>query len=151
MRTVQVELVEVDAENWYACCLLEVSEEQKSYMVSNAVSIAQTKFEPTLQALSIIADGQQVGFCMYNTRKEELDGYWIYRIMVDKKYQGKGIGKAATQLLLAKMAELPDARKIVVGYHPENRGAHQLYASVGFSDEGHKFGQEMAVIKYIAQ
>jgi len=150
MGTDRVELVEVNADNWYTCCLLEVAEEQKEFMVPNAVSIAQTKFEPSLKALAITVENKIVGFCMYNTRQEELDGYWIYRIMVDKKYQGQGIGSAATKLLLAEMAALPQTKKIVVGYHPENKGAHHLYASLGFRDEGHRFGQEMAVIYYIA-
>lgn len=144
--TDQVELVELHAQNWYECCELEVSEEQKQYMVPNAVSIAQSKFEPTLKTYGISFSGKLVGFVMYNTVPEELDGYWIYRIMVDKQYQGQGIGKAAAAHMIAQMAALPDAKKIVVGYRPENEGAHRLYASLGFRDEGNRFGEEMAVI-----
>lgn len=40
-------------------------------------------------------------------------------------------------------------KRIVVGYHPENMNAHKLYASLGFIDNGHRFGKEMAVIKTI--
>lgn len=92
-----------------------------------------------------------VGFLMYNSVQEELDGYWIYRIMVDKEFQGKGIGKAATKLMIAEMAKLPNARKIIVGYHPNNMGAHNLYSSLGFIDNGNRFGKEMAVIKIVNQ
>lgn len=86
---------------------------------------------------------------MYNSVPEELDGYWVYRIMVDKQFQGKGIGKAATKLMMSEMAISLNAKKIVVGYHPNNLGAHNLYASLGFIDNGDRFGKEMAVIKYI--
>lgn len=41
-----VQIVELNAENWYDCCELEVSPEQKKFMESNAISIAQSKFEP---------------------------------------------------------------------------------------------------------
>lgn len=41
-------------------------------------------------------------------------------LMVDEEYQGKDIGKAATKLMISEMAKLPNAKKIVVGYHPEN-------------------------------
>ncbi|QPC45569.1 GNAT family N-acetyltransferase [Mangrovibacillus cuniculi] len=144
-----VKLVEVTTENWYECCNLALLPDQQVYMEPNAISIAQSKFEPTLQPFAIYADEKVVGFLMYNTVPEELDGYWVYRIMVDKDYQGKGIGKAATKLMISEIAKLPNAKKIVVGYHPENLGAHHLYASLGFVDQGDRFGREMAVIKYI--
>jgi diamine N-acetyltransferase len=149
MRTDNVKLVELNAENWYDCCELEVSTEQAEYIESNAISIAQSKFEPTLKPYAIYFEEKVVGFLMYNSVQEELDGYWVYRIMVDKEFQGKGVGKTATKLMISEMATLPDAKKIVVGYHPENLGAHNLYASLGFVDNGDRFGKEMAVIKYI--
>jgi diamine N-acetyltransferase len=40
-----VKIVELNAENWYECCELEVSTEQKEYMEPNAISIAQSKYE----------------------------------------------------------------------------------------------------------
>ena len=144
-----VRIVELNAENWYDCCELEVSPEQKKFMESNAISIAQSKFEPTLKPYAIYDNEKVVGFLMYNSVQEELDGYWIYRIMVDKTFQGNGIGKVATALMLSEMAKLPNVKKIIVGYHPENLEAHHLYTSLGFMDEGVRFGKEMAVIKIV--
>ncbi len=142
-----VRIEEVNAENWYDCCLLEISKEQRNYIEPNAVSIAQSKFETTLKPYAIYFEDKVVGFLMFNAAKEELDGYWIYRIMIDKHFQGKGIGKAATKLMMLEIAKLPEADKVVVGYHPENKDAHHLYASLGFIDNGNRFGKEMAVIK----
>ncbi|WP_099157230.1 GNAT family N-acetyltransferase [Virgibacillus ndiopensis] len=148
MRTCNVKIVELNAENWYECCELEVSTEQAKYMESNTISIAQSKFEPTLRPYAIYFEEKVVGFLMFNSVEEELEGYWVYRIMVDKEFQGKGIGKAATKLMITEMSKLPNA-KIVVGYYPENIGAHNLYKSLGFVDNGDRFGKEMAVVKYI--
>lgn len=149
MNIENVKIVELHAENWYDCCELEVSKEQQEYIEPNATSIAQSKFELTLKPYAIYAEERVVGFLMYNSVPEELDGYWVYRIMVDKQFQGKGIGKAATKLMISEMAISLNAKKIVVGYHPNNLGAHNLYASLGFIDNGDRFGKEMAVIKYI--
>lgn len=149
MSIEDVKLVELNAENWYECCMLEVSENQKEFIESNAISIAQSKYEPTLRPYAIYFKEKVVGFLMYNTVLEELNGYWIYRIMIDKNYQGKGIGKKATSLMISEIAKLPHAKKVIVGYRPENVGAHYLYASLGFIDNGDRFGKEMAVIKYI--
>jgi diamine N-acetyltransferase len=49
MNTGKVRIEEVTADNWYDCCLLELSEEQKAYMEPNAVSIAQSRFETALR------------------------------------------------------------------------------------------------------
>jgi diamine N-acetyltransferase len=144
-----VKIEELNTENWYDCCRLELSAGQVNYIEPNAISIAQSKFEPTLKPYAIFYEEKLVGFLMFNSVQEELEGYWIYRIMVDKEYQGKGIGKAATDLMISEMAKLPNAKKIIVGYHPENLGAHNLYSSLGFIDNGDRFGKEMAVIKYI--
>lgn len=151
MSIENVKIVELNAENWYECCELEVSTEQKKYMEPNAISIAQSKFEPTLKPYAIYVEDKIVGFLMYNSVQEELGGYWVYRIMVDGEYQGKGIGKAATKLMISEMAKLPNPQKIVVGYHPENLGAHNLYSSLGFIDNGDRFGKEMAVIKNVSE
>ncbi|MBM7703560.1 GNAT family N-acetyltransferase [Metabacillus iocasae] len=144
-----VKLVEVNEENWYDCCQLTVSSEQASYIESNAISIAQSKFEPTLKPYAIYFEEKVVGFLMYNSVLEELDGYWVYRIMIDQAFQGKGIGKVATALMIDEMKKLPNAERIVVGYHPDNMEAHLLYASLEFVDQGHRFGREMAVVKQI--
>jgi len=146
MQKKNVELVELNAENWYECCQLEVSEDQMSHIEPNAISIAQSKFESSLKPFAIHFEGKTVGFLMFNTTEEELDGYWIYRIMVDKNFQQQGIGKIATQLMIDEIAKLPNAKKIVVGYHPENLEAHNLYSSLGFIDHGDRFGKEMAVV-----
>ncbi|WP_433747719.1 GNAT family N-acetyltransferase [Falsibacillus pallidus] len=149
MSKENIKIVELNAENWYECCVLKVSEEQREFIEPNAISIAQSKFESTLKPYAIYFEDKIVGFLMFNSVPEELNGYWIYRIMVDQKYQGKGIGKAATKLMIAAMSKLPNAYKLVVGYHPENQGAHKLYQSLGFIDEGDRFGKEMAVIKHL--
>ncbi|WP_044337135.1 GNAT family N-acetyltransferase [Rossellomorea aquimaris] len=149
MNTNSVKIVELDAENWYDCCQLEISENQQAFIESNAISIAQSKFEPTLKPFAIYFNDKVVGFLMYNSVPEELDAYWVYRIMVDKNYQGMGIGRAATELMLEEMTKTLKATKIVVGYHPDNEGAHHLYASLGFVDQGDRFGREMAVVKKV--
>jgi diamine N-acetyltransferase len=145
----KVKIAELKAENWYECCQLELSRDQQEFIESNAISIAQSKFEPTLKPFAIYFEDKVVGFLMFNSVPEELDAYWVYRIMVDKSYQGKGIGKAATDLMITEMIETLDINRIVVGYHPDNRGAHHLYASLGFVDQGDRFGREMAVVKEV--
>jgi diamine N-acetyltransferase len=62
-----VKIIELNAENWYDCCELEISTDQKEYMEPNAISIAQSKFEPTLKPYAIYFKEKVVGFLMYNS------------------------------------------------------------------------------------
>ncbi|MFP3893130.1 GNAT family N-acetyltransferase [Exiguobacterium indicum] len=140
-----IQLVPVTAENWEACCELTLTAEQQDFMEANVYSIAQAKFEPSLVLRAIIAGEAVVGFVMYNTELEELNGYWIYRIMIDQAQQGNGIGRLAMQAVIDEMRVLSAAKRIVVGYRPDNQAAHRLYASLGFIDHGDRFGREMAV------
>ena len=142
----RVTVRELNAENWYECCTLKVSEEQEGFVDSNALSIAQSKYEPTLKPLAIYLDEKIVGFTMYNTVKEELGGYWIYRIMVDHRFQKKGIGKKAMELVIEEMKKLEGCTKIVVGYVSHNEEAKRLYSDLGFQDRGERFGKEVAVV-----
>ncbi|MGX9292394.1 GNAT family N-acetyltransferase [Bacillus sp. A015] len=140
---------EVNEQNWYECCQLTLSQKQQLYMESNAVSIAQAAFDTKLKCYAIYLHDSVVGFAMFRTEKEELDGCWIYRIMIDEKQQRKGIGTDAVKQLLDEMCRLTKTDKIIVGYHPDNTAAHRLYESLGCVNEGHCFGKEMAVIKYV--
>lgn len=141
-----ISLREVTAENWYDCCQLSVTEEQEQFVEPNSVSIAQAKYEPTLRLKAIYLEQDLVGFLMYNTEREELGGYWIYRLMIDKRHQRKGIAKHAMQLAIKEMARNLGCKRIVAGHKPDNTAAGALYASLGFEDQGDRFGKEMAVV-----
>ncbi|WP_034801086.1 GNAT family N-acetyltransferase [Exiguobacterium oxidotolerans] len=141
----EVKLRGVTKDNWEACCELELTAAQQGFLEGNVYSVAQASFEPTLVMRAIYRSDRLVGFLMYNTEREELDGYWIYRLMVDRRHQGSGIGQEAIGLLLEEMRQLPAATCIVVGYHPDNHVAHHLYERLGFIDHGDRFGKEMAV------
>ncbi len=146
MKNSEIAIKEIDNNNWYECCQLEVAEAQKKFVESNAMSLAQSKFEPTLKPYAIYYEKKMVGFVMFNSIPEELDSYWIYRIMIDKNYQRRSIGKIASKLIIEQMRKIPDCNRIAVGYQLENQGSHHLYAKLGFIDKGDRFGKEMAVV-----
>ena len=93
MNNTEVKLISLNENNWYTCCELKVSDEQAKFIEPNAISIAQSKFEPTLKPYAIYFGEKIVGFLMFNAEEEELGGHWIYRIMVDKDFQGKELEK----------------------------------------------------------
>jgi len=109
-------------------------------VASNVFSLAQAYVQPECTPLAIYADETPVGFALYALDEEDRE-YWIYRLMIDKDYQGKGYGRQAMELLIAEIQNIPDRRVLYISFEPENVAAKQLYESLGFvpdnrEDEG---------------
>ena len=130
-----ITLRDITRDNWHQCTRLKVAPDQEHFVASNAVSMAQSKYEPEYIPLAVYDEEEMVGFVMYG--KDRTDGkYWIARVMVDHRQQGKGHGRAAMQLLLDRIGALPDCDEILISYEPENEVARRLYASLGFRETG---------------
>lgn len=124
-------LKEITVDKWEECTLLKTSHDQRSFVASNLYSIAEAKFHPTYTIWAIYEDDTMVGFVMYGINND--DGYyWIYRLMIDQKYQRKGYGKATIEQVINILKSQPNCLVIMIGFHPENIGAEKLYESVGF-------------------
>ena len=92
----------------------------------------------------------------------DVDDYWddapeiargnynLWRLMIDKTYQGKGYGKEAVKLALEYINTFPcgAADYCWLSYGPENDVARNLYSSFGFIETGEMDGEEViAVLK----
>lgn len=131
-----IELRPVDANNWEACIQLKAKPEQAGFIASNLYSIAQVQFLEGFVAMAIYAEETMVGFTMYGP--DEDDGnYWIYRLMIDAKYQGRGYGRQALHQVVDQIRSKPDRTDVIMlSYHPDNKHASALYAQAGFEEIG---------------
>ena len=131
----------IDYNNFLEIIELNVYENQRDFLTSNAVSIAQSKVQPECMPLAIYNDEKAVGFVMYGIDRR--DGqYWIYRFMIDRRYQSKGFGKVALQLLITQIQQDKTHYKILLGVHKESIVAIKLYRSFGFEFNGQIFGKD---------
>lgn len=132
---------EVTRENFWDCIELSVAPEQVNFVTSNAISLAQSKVQPECIPLAVYDDDLMIGFIMYCI--DEDDGeYWIYRMMVDKKYQSKGYGKKILEKLLGILEQDKNHNKLFLGVHKESASAVKLYEGFGFLFTGQVFGSE---------
>ena len=79
--------------------------------------------------------------------------YYIWRFMIDKKYQGQGFGKEALRLTLEYIKTFPagKAEACWLSYEPENVVARKLYSQAGFEErlDLHKEDLEiLAIFKF---
>ena len=72
---------------------------------------------------------------MFGVNREE-GKYWILRVMIELRYQGRGHGRAAMRLLLERLRAIPGCDEVAISYEPENEVARRLYASCGFRETG---------------
>jgi len=145
-----VTLRPLTAENWHECIRLQVTDEQKSYVAPNLYSIAEAHFEPTYVLLAIYTDDVagdvtgdvMVGFIMYDA-----GDYHIVRFMIDTRFQAKGYGRAAMQLLLEQMEREYANPTASLSFVPGNTAAERLYEGVGFRKTGEMDEDELIMVR----
>ncbi|MDX0016974.1 GNAT family N-acetyltransferase [Sinorhizobium meliloti] len=125
---------------------LLVSEEQTSFVASNEDSLDEAEDNPACVPLVIRAQGLPVGFAMYAL--DEDDGnYWIYRLMIDARFQGKGYGSTALMEIISMLSQIPDCTCIMLGVKPGNDQAIRIYQRAGFRLTGDTLDGEL-VMRY---
>lgn len=137
-----ITLREVTAETVRAICNLQVHEEQKGFVAPNAVSIAQAYFEPKAWFRAIYADETPVGFLMLYNDQENKE-YFLWRFMIDARYQGLGFGRQALDLLVDHVHSLPGAKELRTSCVPKQGGPEPFYAKLGFKRTGKILGEEV--------
>lgn len=128
-------LREIDKDNFAECVKLEVAPEQKNFVASNVASIAQSKVYQHMVPMAVYNDNAMVGFVMYGCHPETLQ-YWVIRLMIDARWQGKGLGRAAMLDLIKLLRKNYNCDQISLSFVPENTGAESLYSSIGFERTG---------------
>ena len=157
-----IRLERISGNNIWEILKLTVGDDQKSFVAANDVSIIEAY-------IALISGGHAfpfgiydqetpVGFCMigYGTDDSWEDApavaqnsYNLWRFMIDRRYQGKGYGKAAMRLILDFIATQPcgPAELCWLSYGPENTAAKALYAAFGFRETGEWDGDEVIAVK----
>lgn len=148
---------EITNQNVAAVLSLSVSEDQKSFVADNAVSLAEayaTRNEGNFALPRAIYDGETlVGFLMlgYGTlgdaSEPELfrDNFLLWRLMFDKKFQGKGYARPVLDeaVRLVRNCGKRDAKYLLVSYEPENLHGRNVYLRYGFQETGLYCGNEI--------
>ena len=130
-----LELREVDKENLRAVLRLKIAPEQEQFVASNAVSIAQAYFDrETAWFRAICDDDTPVGFVMVDIQPGKPPYLW--RFMIDARYQRRGLGTRALELVFAHVRSLPGAAAIFCSCVDAPGGPGPFYERLGFAYTG---------------
>ncbi len=139
---------------------LKVDKSQKSFVAPNKASLIDAYFAMTEEKMKVYPFGiylgkKPVGFimiaynCPWATRDYGLpkNYYYIWRFMIDKKYQGLGYGKDAIKQAIEFIKSFPAGKSeaIWLSYEEENKVARKLYLKLGFVERKDLHKEDMEI------
>ena len=130
-----VSLRRITAKSVWIICNLSVSDSQKRFVAPNAVSIAQAHFCRNAWFRAIYAGETPVGFAMlYENPKRGT--YSLWRFMIDARYQGRGYGSKALDLVIKRVRKRPKAKALTLSVVRAEGGPEVFYKMLGFDFTG---------------
>lgn len=156
-----LKLKKINRNNITGILKLEVFDNQKNFVATNNSSIIEAYIAITenndVFTFGIYKEDTPIGFLMIGFDVNSDDegapriakgNYNIWRLMIDKKFQGKGYGKEAIELALEFINTFPcgTAKYCWLSYESDNNVAQQLYKSVGFVETDERDGEEIVAI-----
>lgn len=144
----EVHLQRVTRGNWEEALTLNVTEQQRNFVPSVAVSLAKVYIKPDGDSVEYIPfaiydNEKMIGFIMQAYEENTTNMYWINGFIIDEKYQGKGFGRAALcEVFDWIINRFTNCKEIRLTVHKDNQIARELYKSFGFLPTGDVYGEE---------
>jgi diamine N-acetyltransferase len=143
----KVTLREITSDSVRTICNLSVRDEQQKFVAPNAMSIAQAYFSEYAWFRAIYADTTPIGFVMLEDKPEEAE-YYLWRFMIDARYQGMGFGRRALLLVIDRIKTRPNATELLTSVVREEGSPQGFYEKLGFKLTG-EYEEEEAIMRLI--
>ena len=132
----------VDIDNETGDTDLEVAEYQQNFVCDSLTMLARAwlhrKKRP--RVFNVYDGDTAVGMGMYLDDPEK-DAYDFCQLFIDKRYQGKGYGKAAVSLVLEAMKAEGKYQKVSMCYVEGNEVSRKLFEQFGFVEVSHPWDE----------
>ena len=135
-----VSLRPVTKDNLRDILRLKVTEAQEHFVANNAVSLAQAHFTPEAWYRAIYADETPVGFMMLYDDPAKPE-YFLWRLLVDARYQRHGYGRQAIALLGRLCQNTPRCQRTARQPQPGRRQPGTVLRQPGLRLYGHGTGK----------
>ncbi len=120
---------------------LAVRPDQRRFVASNAISLAEALFTPEAWYRAIHRDEELVGFVMLHDESlrdpmPEMPRAFLWRFMIDERFQSSGIGRAALTRVVEHVAAKRLFPVLQVSFVPGEGGPEGFYLRCGFLPTG---------------
>lgn len=141
----EISLREVTKETLRDITRLKVNPNQERLVATNAESIAEAYFSrDTAWFRAIYADDTPVGFVMLEDNAAA-QSYYLWRFMIDARYQKRGIGQKALELIFEYVKTRPGAKVLYTSCVPGEGSPGPFYEKMGFVYTGEEDGSELVM------
>ena len=135
-----VTLRDITGDNYFQVLELKISPEQEAakFVAPVVRSLADAWFyreEGITYPKTVYADEDLVGFIMYELDTEEQQVF-IWRFLIDQRYQGKGYGRQTIEVVLEMAKEQAQITKVVADYVDGNEPMKKILLDLGFEVTG---------------
>ncbi|NQV42675.1 MAG: GNAT family N-acetyltransferase [Candidatus Marinimicrobia bacterium] len=135
MAESQIALRELSKSNYRDILKLKVADHQTGFVASNAISLAQALFHSQAWYRGIYDGDIAIGFVMLDLDMDKPE-YYLWRYMIDEKFQGQGYGLKALELVIEYVKALPGSTEFLLSYVPGAGNPKGFYEKLGFIDTG---------------
>ena len=134
-----IRLTEIDEKNWLEYVRLSIAEDQKRFLDSAVGILARGYAYRACRArvFGISADGVPSGLALVKDLDEEPACYDLQQFMIDRRYQGRGLGTEALRLILAELERERKYDCVEVCVKRDDAAALRVYEKLGFVDTGY--------------
>ena len=146
-ETVSIRKIENDDDLWYAVAECEITPEQEDFVNPAGFSIGRAYLNPSDNVPCVIckSDGERIGFIVFRKWSAAAPGFnWSY--FIDRKFQGRGYGKAAARLAIKILRAADPKMPIKLSTEALNIKAQKLYQSVGFIKTDELDGDDLVFV-----
>jgi histidinol dehydrogenase len=130
---------DVTADNLVAVGKLEVAPGQRTFVATNPWSLAQVAHEPAGRAAALYDGDTPVGLVLLYDERQDKDEpanrLYVWRLMVDARFQRRGIGRAAIVWVI-EQAHAGGYASVGLSHWPDEGHAGPFYEKLGFTYTG---------------
>ena len=135
-----ITLRDITGDNYFQVLELKISPEQEAakFVAPVVRSLADAWYyrdEGITYPKAIYAKDDLVGFIMYDLDPEEQQVF-IWRFLIDQRYQGKGYGRQTIEVVLKMAKEQAQMTKVVADYVDGNEPMKKILLDLGLEETG---------------
>lgn len=152
-----LQLVEIDVGNYAEVLRLKLAEGQERFVADNAKSIVQGHYHEGAWFRAVYLDGEAVGFVMLHDLSNDdpvgadpgaadrQNGLFIWRLMIGRQHQGKGIGYRLMDILI-RIARAGGFERLSLTFVDAEGGPEGFYRRCGFVTTGRIIDGELEAV-----
>lgn len=146
MADLTLSVVEVTADNVEAVLAVAPRPEQLRHVNPVSWYVARSAYQQVWHPVGLAtADGEVVGFAEWAYDRSD-STYTLGGIVLDARQQGRGLGRAVLDALVAHVRAQAAPGDVVLTVHADNEPARGLYERYGFDATGEVLDGELVMV-----